>query len=210
MVGLGFIACIVPGVYLLVTFAVVIPVLMTEDQRGFKALGRSRALVGGYWWRTLGVLALGGILTAIISGALNGLLLAFISRGASPTTWIISNAATTTISRLITTPFTAAFVTILYFDLRVRKEGFDLKLLANRLGVDPPEGWVPEPDAPPANDGAPPFWPPPPGWTPPAGTSWPSAPGPAAERPAAPPSAGGTAPPFWPPPPGWAPSGADE
>ena len=49
--GLGLIACIIPGIYLWVAFAVPIPVLLTEGTKGFKALGRSRELVSGYWWR---------------------------------------------------------------------------------------------------------------------------------------------------------------
>ena len=35
---------------------------------------------------------------------------------------------------LFTTPFIAAVTTLVYFDLRVRKEGFDLALLAERMG----------------------------------------------------------------------------
>ena len=41
---LGFIACLIPGIYLAVAFTVAVPaLLMTEDLRGRKALGRSRA-----------------------------------------------------------------------------------------------------------------------------------------------------------------------
>ncbi len=34
----------------------------------------------------------------------------------------------------ISTPFQAALLTVIYFDLRVRKEGFDLELLADGIG----------------------------------------------------------------------------
>ena len=78
-------------------------------------------------------------------------------------------------SSMITTPFLAAVIVVLYFDLRVRKEGFDLFLLAQRMGVDPPVGaapvsFIPEP-APTVLEGdEPPFWPPPPGWKPRSGS----------------------------------------
>ena len=36
------------------------------------------------------------------------------------------------------TPLQAAVLAVVYFDLRVRKEGFDLELLARRVGVEPP------------------------------------------------------------------------
>jgi hypothetical protein len=99
---------------------------------------------------------------------------------------------------VIATPAAAAFVTVLYIDLRVRKEGFDLLLLARRLGVERPPGqelpaFLPEP---PQTGSRPPFWPPPPGWE--------SGPEPVAPiEPAAAPAS--DEPPFWPPPPGWKP-----
>jgi hypothetical protein len=96
---------------------------------------------------------------------------------------------------MIATPAAAAFITVLYIDLRVRKEGFDLLLLARRLGVELAPGQEPPsfiPELPPATS-PPPFWPPPPGWEP----------GPAPMAP--PPEPPDTQPPFWPPPPGWKP-----
>ena len=43
-----------------------------------------------------------------------------------------------TLSSLITLPLFAAVLTIIYYDLRVRKEGFDLHLLAQGVGGDAP------------------------------------------------------------------------
>ena len=196
IVVIGFVLCVIPGIYFAVAFAVAIPVLMSENVKGFKALGRSRTLVSGSWWRTLGVLFLGLLLIGIISGALSALALGLISSGSSFTTWAVSNAVSDTIARVLTTPFAAAFVTILYFDLRVRKEGYDLQLLASRVGVEPPEGW--QPTAPVPTGSTPPYWPPPPGWKPgPAPMGFP------------PPFEPEDKPPFWPPPPGWQPKPPD-
>ena len=78
----------------------------------------------------------------------------------------------------MTTPFIAAVTIVLYVDLRVRKEGFDLALLAARFGVrrrrsaGPPCLPAPPPLSPPPGrlrrraDRSPPYWPPPPGWKP--------------------------------------------
>lgn len=192
---LGLVACVIPGVYLWAGFAVAVPVLLTEDRRGLKALGRSRDLVSGFWWRTFGVIVLGAILGGIVSAALEGVIvgLTSIGPGSGTSVWVVGNIVSGTLAKAVATPFTAAFVTVLYFDLRVRKEAFDLQLLADRLGVDPPPGWSPPPD--PVQSSRPPFWPPPPGWTP------------GAPEPAPPPAVGQDAPPFWPPPPGWRPGG---
>jgi hypothetical protein len=205
LAGLGLIACIVPGVYLWVAFAVPIPVLLTEGTKGFKALGRSRTLVSGFWWRSFGILILGAVLAGVISSVLSGIVLGVTSDGTTSTTWLIANTIAGTVSKMVSVPFTAAFVTVLYFDLRVRKEGFDLQLLAQRIGVDPAGATLPfaPPPLPPSAQA--PFWPPPPGWTPgPAMPSPPSPPAaPAPTAPTAPP--GSQEPPFWPPPPGWSP-----
>jgi hypothetical protein len=198
--GLGLLLCIVPGVYLFGCFAVGIPVLLTENTKGTKALGRSRRLVRGFWWRTIGVVVLGSILVAIVSGVIQGLVLGItsIGSGSSDWVWVIANTIAGTVGSMITTPFTAAFIAVLYFDLRVRKEAFDLQLVANRIGVESPAGelpYVPPPPPPgfpiqPAAPGGPPIWPPPPGWTP---SPPPGEPPPPAPQP--------PHPPMWPPPP---------
>jgi hypothetical protein len=169
---LGAIACIIPGIYLWVAFSVAVPAMMTEGVRGRKALGRSRRLVKNFWWRTFAVALLGYILTGILSSVISGLILGLAAFNTSldSTTGIVANVIAQTVSKVLTTPFVAAFVTVLYFDLRVRKEAFDLQLLARRIGVEPPPEALarisePAPYAQPGGD-KPPFWPPPPGWKP--------------------------------------------
>lgn len=175
LAGLALIACIIPGVYLWTAFAVAIPALLTEGVRGSKALGRSRELVKGYWWRVFGVVLLGYLLSSILGGAIEAAVVAVttVQSGQASFVGVVVSIVAGTLSALVTTPFVAAFVTVLYFDLRVRKEGFDLQLLAQRIGVDPPAGALAGPVAPLEHDQGdePPFWPPPPGWKPRGGQS---------------------------------------
>jgi hypothetical protein len=170
LTGLGFVACIIPGIWLVVSWAVAVPALLTEDVRGRKALGRSFRLVKHRWWPTLGALALGFLLAGIVSGAISAAVtaLAFTDVGESLLATLLVDAIAGTISGVLVTPFQAALATIIYFDLRVRKEGFDLELLAQRVGVSLPEGARPTliPPEPPRS-AEPPYWPPPPGWKPP-------------------------------------------
>jgi hypothetical protein len=170
--GFGLILCVLPGIYFWVSFSVAVPVLLTEGKRGSRALGRSKALVKDYWWRAFGVTVLGYILTTILAGAIEGALVGVtsISAGDSSLTAIVLNVVAGTGSKLVTTPFVAAFIIVLYIDLRVRKEAFDLQLLAGRIGVEPPAGVLearlasaPRPEL---SGDQPPFWPPPPGWKP--------------------------------------------
>jgi hypothetical protein len=166
--GLGFIACVLPGIYLGVMFAVAVPALLFEDVRGRKALKRSRSLLRGRFWPALGVLLVSMILTSLVQGAIQGVLLGvLVSAGDSSVLQAFGDAVATSASSILTTPFSAAVTAVLYFDARVRKEGFDLELLARRIGLDAPPGttspWV-EPTPRPVDQ--PPIWPPPPGWRP--------------------------------------------
>jgi hypothetical protein len=55
LVILGTLLCVIPGIYLYVAFAVAVPVLLVEGAGPVRSLGRSRELVKGRWWGTLGV-----------------------------------------------------------------------------------------------------------------------------------------------------------
>jgi hypothetical protein len=177
---LGFLACIVPGIWLWVSWSVAIPVLFTEDVRGFKALGRSFRLVRGRWWPAFGLVLLGFLLTSVVGGLVQAIFSALFFVAESDFALFLTDTLGGSLSSILTTPFLAAVITVLYVDLRVRKEGFDLQLLAERIGAGEDEAergplLLPPPVAPPAPEPelrgegmgrAPPYWPPPPGWKP--------------------------------------------
>jgi len=171
---LGTIALIIPGIFLFVRWVVAYPVLFVEDERGGGALARSSQLVKGRWWQTFLLLVVGftlaGVLQFVASFGFG--LLAFAND--SLAFLILITTLGTLLSTALTTPFQAAIVVLLYFDLRVRKEGFDLELLASRLGGGDGSAAAPAGAAPFVPDEVPeevrrqaPFWPPPPGWRPP-------------------------------------------
>jgi hypothetical protein len=188
---LGFVALIVPGIYLYAAWSVAVPCLLIERRGAFRALGRSRRLVKGRWWPTAGVILVATIMVGLIAGAFGALLgaIAGVSDQSSVLLAAVIVALAGAISGIITEPFRAAAITVLYYDLRVRREGYDLHVLADQLGLPPsalPEDGeygadgladVPAGDGGPSGDlpvgpesvgqpGGPPFWPPPPGWTP--------------------------------------------
>ena len=174
---LGALACIIPGIYLYGAYAVAVPVLLVEGVRGRGALKRSRALVTGRWWPVVVVLFLGMLLAQIVGGVLEGVFTVSLGSVDNDVAAVLGGAIGSTLSAAIVTPFAAAVTTVVYFDLRVRKEGFDLELLAREVGVGPGEGgsffppdnsaFLPPPPPPPPSGAQPPFWPPPPGWRPP-------------------------------------------
>lgn len=171
LAGLGLLACIVPGVYFWGSWSVAIPVLLLEGARGRKALRRSRQLVRGRWWPTAGTVILASLLASIVQGALSAALIAVTFSGANDVVSALVNAIVQIVSLSLVTPFTASVSTVLYFDLRVRKEGYDIELMASHVGVEPGDRpslpLLPPPPAPPPGAGdRPPYWPPPPGWRP--------------------------------------------
>jgi hypothetical protein len=133
---LGFLAFIVPGIWLYIAWSVVYPVMLVEGTGGFAALKRSFKLVETRWWATAGRMAVAFILVGVVTAVGTALFVA-------PTEWIVDDTsfgglmleqAANLVVSLVTTPFAAAVTTLVYFDLRVRKEGFDLALLAERMG----------------------------------------------------------------------------
>lgn len=148
----AFIALVIPGIWLAVAFSVAIPALLVERLGPATCLGRSFRLVRNRWWPTFGALIVMFVLIFIIQlvvGAIVGVVLTDSDNEAlGGTLFTLANIVAAT----LTFPLQAAIVTVIYFDLRVRKEGFDLQLLAERMEAGPeamappaadPEGFAP-------------------------------------------------------------------
>ena len=132
-VGAASIFLLVPGVYLYVAWAVSVPVLLAEDLRGTHALGRSRALVRGRFWPCLGVLALSFLLQLIVLVAILFVFAQIVDTTGNDTLLFFEQSISTLISNTLVLPFQVAVTTVLYIDLRVRKEGFDVQLMSHAL-----------------------------------------------------------------------------
>jgi hypothetical protein len=166
-VAAGLFALILPAIWLFVAWSVAVPVLMIENLRGTKALGRSYRLVTDNWWRTFGALLVGVLFIALFEfliGLVGGLADGVAED--SVEAWFAIIDVLGGLATVITAPLQAAIITVIYFNLRVRKEGLDVQMLAQGIeGVPVPEQQPVQ--AAPAGE-APPSQPPPP-TTPPQG-----------------------------------------
>ena len=173
---LGFVALIIPGIWLFAAWSVRVPALVIEGTGPFRSLGRSRRLVKGRWWPTAGVLLVATVMVGVIGTVIGGGLAAAAIANGNPSVLfaVVISVLSAIVSGVVLQPFSAAVVTVLYYDLRIRKEGYDLELLADQLGL-PTAGLPPRPDqgfqGPVGPEhvgqpGGPPYWPPPPGWRP--------------------------------------------
>ncbi len=128
--ALGLLLLVVPGVILYVRWAVVTPALVTERLGPAEAMRRSWALVSGRSWPVLGAVALGFLFFAIADQIFSAIGTGLLERLDSTVAGEVAYAVTVTLASILTIPFLAAVVTVVYFDLRVRKEGYDLEHMA--------------------------------------------------------------------------------
>ena len=137
----GFIFCILPGIWLAIVWSVGTPVLLTEGTRGTGALARSFRLVQSRFWPATAVIVVSYLIRTVLNSAIGGgvAALTFTDIGQNVVLTQTLSGAAGAIAAIVATPFQAAVIAVLYFDLRVRAEGFDLQLLAQRLGTASPE-----------------------------------------------------------------------
>jgi hypothetical protein len=143
LAGLGILAglvlLLVPGIYLAICWSVAVPVLLGENLRGRAALSRSRQLVRGRFWPCLGVLLLTMLLAAILAFVFELVAVAIIGSSDDDTVSFFTQGVASLISNTLVLPFQVAVTTVLYIDLRVRKEGFDGRGIASAAGPEPAE-----------------------------------------------------------------------
>jgi hypothetical protein len=177
---LGGIALIVYVVWFSVCSSLALPTLMIEDIRGSKAIRRSFRLCRGKWWSVFGTEILAGLLVEIFTIVLGIVAALVLVASHNDTTAVaIVDFFTRTAGLTFATPFSAAVLVIISIDLRVRKEGFDIELLASRIGTAPTAtalsflkpapgyGYPPQGYPPPAGYPPPTGYPPPPAGYPP-------------------------------------------
>ena len=130
------VALFLPFVWLGVAWSLAFPVLVGEGARGTGALRRSFRLVRGRWWPTFGALLL-AFMFQFFLGLVLGIPLGLLTAGwdSASAASLALTTAVSVVSSVVTTPFMAAVLVLIYFDLRVRKEGFDLELLSQGVGI---------------------------------------------------------------------------
>ncbi len=158
----GFLLCIIPGFWVVLRTAVAVPAAVIEDLKTMPAIERSIALTKGSWVRVLLVYLLVGALqyAAAAMFQLPFTILAVVVGEQSPAGLVFQVLAQfgASITGILITPLAAIALALIYYDERVRKEGFDLQYMMAALDSGAP----PAPGAPPAAPPPPPETPPPP------------------------------------------------
>jgi hypothetical protein len=130
IVGIGLLAFIVPGVYFALALSVSSQVLIVERKRVFQAIQRSFDLTRGYKLEIFGYLLVLFLISFGI-GLLSGQLLNLLEN------MQVSRQFQILIEHLIQVliaPIGACLFILIYFNLRIDKEGFALEHLVEQFG----------------------------------------------------------------------------
>ena len=130
----AFMLLLVPGIWLGVRLSMTFPAIVFERLGPLAGMARSFRLVKGHWWRTFGVFLVAVLLMFVLSfalGAVLGILAGVVAPGNEALAAVVMAVVTILVSAALY-PVWAAITAVLYYDLRVRKEGFG--------GFLPPDG----------------------------------------------------------------------
>jgi hypothetical protein len=137
----GFMLLIIPGIIFALWYSLSTQVVMLENCGGTKAMARSKQLTEGFRGRIFGLLVLTGILGGVVVylinlGLMNILPISetiqtdrFAFTKINKPNYLIIQVVDFLVQTLFST-YTSICLTLAYFDLRVRKEAFDLELVA--------------------------------------------------------------------------------
>lgn len=132
LMAIGFVLLIIPGIFVLVSLAVVWEALIIEGIGPMESIKRSWRLVAGERWRVFGAGLLVIVLMVIFVGVVSAVIALILSAGlgvsGGMTGYLVQQVAS-----LLSIPLTAALGTVIYLDLRVRKESLSAAELAAAL-----------------------------------------------------------------------------
>jgi hypothetical protein len=129
-IGLGFVLLVIPGILLTLNYSVSVPVAIFEDLRGTEALDRSTWLTQGYRGRIFVFYFVFWLI-----GSIENKSLQYLAKIIPGTFWW-STAFPQLIDLLSSTfidPLLLIALALVYYDLRVRKEAFDLEFMMASL-----------------------------------------------------------------------------
>lgn len=130
MVGLGFLLLLIASIVVgcvAVRIIFTSQIVMIEGRGPWASLVRSWRLTQRYFWRTLGFVIVIVLLVVLLSSIPTLAIALPVQFFAGQRTYLIVASAVGGILNVIATPFAMIAYTLMYYDLRIRKEGFDLE-----------------------------------------------------------------------------------
>ncbi len=108
-ITIGLLLIIVPGLFLITIWAVIVPVIIIERSGALASFGRSRELVRGHGWHVFGTLVLVYIIMLVVNIVLSLIF--------SALPHVLGDGLSSVISGTLISPFLALVVTLVYYRL---------------------------------------------------------------------------------------------
>jgi hypothetical protein len=109
-------------------WSLAVPAILLEDIGASKGLGRSWSLTEGHFWRVFGTSFAASLLTILLS-TLPVLFANYVLTGLlhyADQVVVVIDVIIEKLALVLSLPFSMAVNVLIYYDLRIRKEGFDL------------------------------------------------------------------------------------
>ena len=129
---LGFLMLIIPGIFWIFTLALALPAVVLEGKSGSEALARSKELVKHNRGKVVGTVIGIGLIVGLLGAVFGGLWQGGLAVASVDGTGLFAQAGESLLSFLIA-PINNVALVILYYDLRIRYEGYDLELLSKEM-----------------------------------------------------------------------------
>jgi hypothetical protein len=140
LVALGVILIVAAAIMSLYLFVqwVFVPQAVVVDALSIRdAYRRSWNLVSGSWWRVFVIYLVLSIMVGVLTSIVGGISGTILVVSGGNTVAVFFSQLIAQIVGVLVQPFQLATLTLLFFDLRIRKEGFDLEQMVRTL--DSPE-----------------------------------------------------------------------
>jgi hypothetical protein len=122
LTALGAVLLLVPGLIVMCMYYVAAPTTIVEREGVFNSMSRSAALTKGHRWQIFGIILLVVIVNLVIGAVLVGIGLALGS---------VASAIMEQVWQVVVGAFNAVVSGVLYYQLRVAKEGVDINQIAS-------------------------------------------------------------------------------
>jgi hypothetical protein len=130
--GLGWILWVI---FVEIKVSLGVQALMLERLGPVAALRRSFRLTTGFFWKIFLFYLVIIVVTFIVSELLQGLASLVVSAMPLSSRYLVTSVANGIIG-IFTSPFILILLTLVYYDVRIRREGFDIEMLAQSLRAE--------------------------------------------------------------------------
>jgi uncharacterized membrane protein len=138
IVIVGFLLLIIPGFILLCRTAISVPVSMLEDSKSIRSIERSMELTKGYAGQMFVIFLMVWVLTWLVA-VIFQTPFAFLMQAQHTVSFgtLLLQHLSSFVSQVLVGPIATIAFSLMYYNLRVRKEAFDIQHLMASLGPNP-------------------------------------------------------------------------